>query len=247
MDITTTAILAAAGFAGGVWNAMASGATLFTFPILLAAGLPPVVANATSYLALLPSNAAAIPAYLKELRSVGSTIWPILVVANLGAILLVRSGDALFTNLVPMLILGASLLFAFGSKLHDFLIRQFGVNSDRSKSVLYALLFAFSIYGGYFGAGLGIILLAVMEVMGFQDFHVANSLKNLLATTLTICSIVIFGLNGVIDWTAARAMMAGSTVGGYLGGVYGRMVSQKLLRGILISFGFFLSTYYLAA
>ncbi len=225
MDITTTAILAAAGFAGGVWNAMASGATLFTFPILLAAGLPPVVANATNYLALLPSNAAAIPAYLKELRSVGSTIWPILVVANLGA----------------------NLLFAFGSKLHDFLIRQFGVNSDRSKSVLYALLFAFSIYGGYFGAGLGIILLAVMEVMGFRDFHVANSLKNLLATTLTICSIVIFGLNGVIDWTAARAMMAGSTVGGYLGGVYGRMVSQKLLRGILISFGFFLSTYYLAA
>lgn len=225
MDITTTAILAAAGFAGGVWNAMASGATLFTFPILLAAGLPPVVANATNYLALLPSNTAAIPAYLKELRSVGSTIWPILVVANLGA----------------------NLLFAFGSKLHDFLIRQFGVNSDRSKSVLYALLFAFSIYGSYFGAGLGIILLAVMEVMGFRDFHVANSLKNLLATTLTICSIVIFGLNGVIDWTAARAMMAGSTVGGYLGGVYGRMVSQKLLRGILISFGFFLSTYYLAA
>lgn len=93
--------------------------------------------------------------------------------------------------------------------------------------MLYLSLFLFSIYGGYFGAGLGIILLAIVQIMGFTAFHVAYSLKNLLATSFTLLSIAVFGVGGVIAWPEALTMMLGSTAGGYLGGRYGRLVNEK--------------------
>lgn len=105
-------------------------------------------------------------------------------------------------------------------------------------------LFLFSIYGGYFGAGLGIILLAVVQIMGFTSFHVANSLKNLLATSFTFLSIAVFGIGGIIAWPEALVMMVGSTVGGYLGGRYGRLVNENYLRIGVVAFGFFLSGVY---
>jgi uncharacterized membrane protein YfcA len=232
-------LLIGAGLFGGAWNAVAGGATLFTFPALLAAGLPPVTANATNFLALLPSNAAALPAYRRELAEIGAGLWPLLIVSGTGAIvgsvLLTVSDPAFFVNAVPPLILFATALFAFGGQLRQAMIRMAGERN--SAALLYVTLFVASIYGGYFGAGLGIILLGIVQVMGYTAFNMANSLKNFLATTFTLLSIAVFGVSGLIAWPEALIMMSGSTVGGYLGGRYARLVSERILRTVVIIFG----------
>ena len=246
MTIEATFFLVFVGLFGGAWNAIAGGATLFTFPALMAVGLSPIVANATNYLAMLPSNAAAIPAYSRELRSVGRKVIPLMIVSGLGAItgslLLLVSREALFEVLIPFLILAATVLFAFGSKINHYLQSVFSGRS--STAVLYAALFLLSIYGGYFGAGLGIVLLAIVQIMGFTSFHVANSLKNLLATSFTLLSIAVFGIGGIIAWPEALTMMVGSTVGGYLGGRYGKLINEKYLRRGIVVFGLALSAVY---
>ena len=246
MTTQSLIILLGAGLFGGAWNAVAGGATLFTFPALMAAGLPPVVANATNYLALLPSNAAALPAYRQELKQVGAALWPLLIWSGLGAVagslLLMVSDPDTFIALVPFLILLATGLFAFGEPLRRGLLVIAG---DRTSGVMvYAALFLFSIYGGYFGAGLGIILLALVQVLGYTAFHMANSIKNLLATSFTILSICIFGVGGLIAWPEALTMMIGSTAGGYLGGRYAKRVNEKILRVGVILFGLVLSGVY---
>lgn len=246
MDFTNLAILLCVGLIGGAWNAIAGGATLFTFPALMAAGLPPVVANATNFLGLLPSNAAALMAYKEELRNGGVLLVKLSVVSGAGAaagsVLLLVSDPQTFLFLVPFLLLAATLLFALGEPMRRAFVRLAG--ESHSSPAVYVVLFLVSIYGGYFGAGLGIILLAIAQIIGHSDFHAANSMKNLLATNFTIISIVIFGFGGLIDWTAAIVMMAGSTVGGYAGGQWARSVNQRLLRIMVVGFGVLLSLVY---
>ncbi|GKX34148.1 MAG: UPF0721 transmembrane protein [Rhizobiaceae bacterium MnEN-MB40S] len=248
LDTIQTATLVGVGVFGGAWNAIAGGATLLTFPALMVLGLPPMTANATNYLALLPSNAAALPAYRGELRGLGRALPPLLAVSGLGAMLgsalLVISDPELFVMLIPFLILFATILFAFGNRLREQLLRLVG--ETRSRTLIFAALFVFSIYGGYFGAGLGIILLAITQMLGFSDFHVANSIKNLLATSFTILSIVVFGVGGLIAWPEAIAMMAGSAIGGYAGGRLARQINPANLRGAVIMFGLILSVVYFA-
>lgn len=246
MDAGQIILLIGIGLFGGVWNAIAGGATLFTFPALMAVGLPPVVANATNYLALLPSNAAALPSYREELRGLGRTLLPLLIVSGLGAIcgslLLLVSDPDLFVVLIPFLILLATILFASGDALRRRLLAIAG--EAKGSTLIYVALFVCSIYGGYFGAGLGIILLAIAQIMGFNDFHVANSIKNLLATSFTLLSIIVFGIGGLIAWPEAITMMIGSTLGGYLGGRFAKRVNQSVLRGLVIGFGVVLSLVY---
>lgn len=246
MTLYEIGLLVGIGLLGGVWNAVAGGATLFTFPALMAAGLPPLVANATNFLALLPSNAAALPAYTQELRQVGRAVVPLAMTSGLGAIvgsvLLLFSDPGVFERLIPALILIATLLFAFGDAVRGKLLALAG--GTRTGMVVFAGLFLASIYGGYFGAGLGIILLAVAQIMGYGDFHTANAIKNLLATSFSVLSIVVFGVGGLIAWPQAFAMMAGSVVGGYLGGRLAKYANPGLLRGAVIIFGFVLSGVY---
>lgn len=246
MDLHTIILLLVIGLFGGVWNAIAGGATLFTFPALMYVGLPPVVANATNYLALLPSNAAALPAYRQELRQIGRAIVPLLIISGLGAIvgslLLMISDPAFFEMLIPFLILVATALFAFGSQLRGLIMRTAG--DMKGRQVIYAFLFIASIYGGYFGAGLGIILLAIAQLLGFSDFNTANSVKNLLATSFTLLSIIVFGIGGLIAWQHAMVMMVGSTIGGYAGGRIAKRVNERFLRIVVIVFGVTLSAVY---
>lgn len=248
MNASQILILASIGFVGGIWNAIAGGATLFTFPALMAVGLPPVVANATNYLALLPSNAAALPAYREELRKLGKRLLPLVVVSGLGALagsmLLIVSDPEFFVVLIPFLILLATLLFAFGDRLRRKLLGHFGETG--SGVILYAALFVSSVYGGYFGAGLGVILLAIAQFMGFSGFHMANSIKNLLAVSFTLLSVLVFGIGGLIAWPEASTMMAGSLLGGYAGGRLAKRVHTRYLHGAVIVFGFVLSGVYFA-
>lgn len=242
------ALLFAVGLFGGAWNAVAGGASLFTFPALMAAGLPPVVANATNYLALLPANAAALPAYRRELAGVGAAIWPLMIISGLGAVvgalLLLVADPMVFAALIPWLILFATGLFAFGDALRKRLTALAGVKGGGR--IARAALFMLSIYGGFFGAGLGVVLLAIAQIMGFTSFHVANSLKNLLATSFTILSIIVFSIGGLIAWPEGAAMMAGATVGGYCGGRLARRANEPVLRAVVIVYGVATTALYFA-
>ncbi|MEM9430559.1 MAG: sulfite exporter TauE/SafE family protein [Pseudomonadota bacterium] len=240
-------LLVTVGLLAGIWNAIAGGATLFSFPALMALGLSPMVANATNFVALFPANLAALPAYGPELRAVGRALLPILGTSCLGAAagsaLLLISDPALFRVLIPFLLLLATLLFAFGDRLRAGLIALAG--EARGAHIAFAALFLTSIYGGYFGAGLGIILLGIAQILGYEDFHTANAIKNLTATGFVLVSIAVFGLGGLIAWPEALTMMAGSTMGGYLGGRIAKRVNQRLLRSAVIAFGLILTAVYI--
>ncbi|MEM6634524.1 MAG: sulfite exporter TauE/SafE family protein [Pseudomonadota bacterium] len=246
MAIPDVLLLLGVGLIGGLWNAVAGGATLFTFPALMIVGLPPMVANATNFLGLLPSNAAALFAYKDELREIGRALLPMVIVSGAGAVigslLLVWSDAETFLVLVPFLILTAVLLFAFGERARGALVHFAG--AAQTYWAVAVLLFLASIYGGYFGAGLGIILLAVAQLSGYSNFHRANAIKNLLATSFTAISISVFGLGGLIDWTAGLIMIFGSTLGGYLGGRLAKRVNQDLLRAAVTLFGLVLAATY---
>ena len=241
-------MLFAAGFVAGGVNALAGGATLLTFPVLMAAGLPPTVANASNFVAVLPGNAAALPAYARELGNHKQEAMRLVITSlaggALGCVLLIYSTDNFFLEIVPWLILTATLLYAFGGKINEAVTKR-----NQGKAIAagwpgYALMFVFSIYGGYFGAGLGVITLAVLKMIGYIDFHEANALKNLTNTAVSILGVIIFAYSGLIAWPQALVMMVGAAIGGYASAYYAKRISQKLLTSAVIILGFCLSAYY---
>jgi uncharacterized membrane protein YfcA len=248
MAIEIILMLFLAGFVAGGINALAGGATLLTFPVLMAAGLPPTIANASNFVAVLPGNAAAIPAYAKELKGHKTEAYR-LVVASLaggaiGCIFLVYSTDNFFLEIVPWLILTATLLYAFGGRINEYISKR-----NQGKAIAegwpgYFLMFLFAIYGGYFGAGLGVITLAVLKMIGYADFHEANALKNLTNTAVSLLGVGIFAVSGLIAWPHALVMMAGAAIGGYASAYYAKRIPQVLLTNTVIVLGFALSAYY---
>ena len=241
-------LLLAAGLFAGALNAIAGGATFFTFPALMLTGLPPLVANATNFVALAPSNIAALPAFRAELRRIGRALIPLLAVGGLGGLLgalaLLWLGAGLFASAVPWLMATATLLFAGAPHLRKwFQARSRGWAGSGSAPTL-VLLFVFSVYGGYFGAGLGQIILAALIISGHGDFHAANALKNAVIAAISLTSVAIYALSGVVAWPEAGIMLTGATLGGFFGGRYSRLVPQLILRRLVITFGLFLTTYY---
>ncbi|MEM9279911.1 MAG: sulfite exporter TauE/SafE family protein [Pseudomonadota bacterium] len=241
-------MLVAAGFVAGGINALAGGSTLLTFPVLMAAGLPPTVANASNFVSALLGNAAAIPAYYKEIADNKTVAFRLtlasLAGATIGCLLLINSTDDVFLEIVPWLILTATLFYAFGGQISGLIRSRNGGGAMVADIPGYVLTFLFSIYGGYFGAGLGVITLAVLKMIGYSDFHEANALKNLTNTMIGILGIIIFSLNGLIAWTEAIVMMVGAGLGGYTSIRYARRISQRLLTNAVIILGLCLSVYY---
>ena len=247
MDYATLAFLFATGIVAGVFNSIAGGATFISFPVLMASGLPPLVANATNFVALLPSNAAAVPAFKNELLSLGRRLWIDLFICAAGGIvgvlLLLKLGEGTFTTLVPWLMLIAVTIYALGNQVRSFIQSIFSQNG--SDVIGRVLLFCFSIYGGYFGAGLGVILLASFTIAGYTNAHLANAIKNAAGTVISLVSIVVVASSGLVDWPYAIAMMVGATLGGAFGGGFSKKLSQKVMRGLVISFGLIVSAVYL--
>ena len=248
MSIEIILMLFVAGFVAGGVNAIAGGATLLTFPVLMAAGLPPTVANASNFVAILPGNAAAIPAYARELGDNRQEALRLVLFSlaggAIGSVLLIYSTDSFFLKLVPWLILLATLFYAFGGKLNQWASAKFGGKAIAAGLPGYLLMFLFSIYGGYFGAGLGVITLAVLKIMGYLDFHQANAFKNLTNTVVSVLGVFLFAFSGLISWPEALVMMVGATAGGYGSARFARRIPQKLLNSAVITLGFLLSIYY---
>lgn len=243
------ALLAAAAFAAGAINAVAGGGTLLTFPALMGIGVPATVANATSTIALLPGSLAGAWGYRRELRTVrrfALLLLPVSLVGGIvGSLLLVGYPDA-FKALVPWLILTAALLFALQPMMNRLLKKQ-----DASRPVgttvtagIMAFQFLVAVYGGYFGAGIGILMLTALGFMHVGDIHHMNAVKTLLASAINLVSVVVFVAENLIWWHYAAAMVVAAILGGYLGASVARKLQPKYVRWIVIVIGFGLAVYY---
>jgi len=236
MDIDALGLLLGAGFLGGIVNAVAGGATLLTFPAMLAAGLPPLTANASNAVAVAPGHllAAAADAGRPRLGSPGAA--PLLATALAGgiagALLLLVTPPGIFLVFVPLLVGGATALFAFAPLLVGG--RPAGARRRRSR---VAVLLAASVYGGYFGAGLGVLLLAAVVLTGAEDGRTANACKNLLAATVSLGTIAVFSLQGLVSWPETTVMLAGACAGGWVGGRLLPRLSAALVRRVVVGLG----------
>lgn len=247
-DPSILVLLFFAGIAAGVSNAVAGGGTFFTFPVFLAAGIPPIVANASNAIAVWPGHAMAVVGYRKELSRLKSQLWKSCLIVFLGgaigAYLLSIISNAAFTKLIPLLILFATLLFAFGKKLVSLVNARMTVRSSANPYIKRISELVFAVYGGFFGAGYGIMLMAWLQMTNDHDLQTNNALKNLIATIMASVAVTVFVVTGIISWWHTGAAFVGAIIGGLLGAKVVRLLSEQWLSRVVIVFGLFLSVYY---
>jgi uncharacterized protein len=240
-------VLIAIGVLAGFSNAVVGGGTLFTFPAILAVGLSPVIANATTTVALWPGTVTSARAQLGELKRSSHALYPRVIGATagglIGAVLLLASGDTLFFQLVPWLLATATVLFTFARQIVKRVAR-IGEFTHGNTTALVAMEFVCSIYGGYFGAAIGILLLASMALAGEHDMQSANAQRNYLVCFINGIATLIFVVMGVVDWTVALIVMAGSVAGGYIGGKFARRIPGGALRHLVTAAGVIFSIVY---
>jgi uncharacterized membrane protein YfcA len=241
---------------GGALNAVAGGGSFLTLPALIVAGVPPVIANATSTLALWPASLSSTFAYRRELRS--SREWLIVlgvtsVLGGLaGALLLVRTSDDAFLRLLPWLMLVAAATFTFGSRLrpapkagadptHPF-EHGAGWRPALLGVILAQLLIA--TYGGYFGGGMGIMMLATMALAGMSNIHEMNGLKSFLGVAINGFALATFVITGTVSWQYGLAMAVGATLGGYLTASFARTIDPRYVRWFVIAVGWVMTIYF---
>lgn len=236
-------LLLLSAFIAGVVNSIAGGGTLLTFPSLLAAHVPSVVANATNTMALAPGSLSAFFGYHEARRNQNDLIWyavPSFFGGILGALILVGGGERFFNRLVPWLILGATLLFALQGVLRPPSSAGDGAAAPPSPGRRWggaAVQFAIAVYGGFFGAGIGILMMATMGLMGFTDVHATNRLKNVCAAVINGIAAVTFALAGQVRWSLAVVMAIAAIAGGYLGARWAQRIPRNWVRGVVIGIG----------
>jgi uncharacterized protein len=239
--------LVAASFAAGVMNAMAGGGTILTFPTLVFLGLPAIAANATSTVALLPGAAASLFGYRREVAEhrpwLKTLFLPSLLGGALGSVLLLRTPEQIFANLAPVLILFATALFMIQGAVSRRLAAAAGGGGDpghisaRRWAVASLLQFGVALYGGYFGAGIGILMLALLGFLGLNDIHGMNGLKNFFGLCINSVAAVYFILRGAVDWPAALVLVTGATLGGYAGARFARRIGKEKARAAVVVIG----------
>ncbi|HLX09488.1 MAG TPA: sulfite exporter TauE/SafE family protein [Thermoanaerobaculia bacterium] len=261
------AIMLAAAAAGGLMNALAGGGTIITFPTLMFLGEPAIIANATSTVALLPGAAASMAGYGQEVAThkewLKTLLIPSVVGGGIGSLLLLRTPEKTFANLAPLLVLFATLLFLW----QGFLARRrerrraaasapaaggppgaapppaadgppsLGLSGRRwTAAVLFQ--FAISIYGGYFGAAIGILMLAVLGFLGLTNIFAMNGLKNFFGFCINGVAAAYFILRGAVVWPVALLMMAGAIAGGYGGARLAKVIGKEKARAAVVVIGF---------
>jgi len=231
--------LLSAAFAAGAMNAIAGGGTLLTFPTLLFFGTSPIVANATSTLALVIGTAGGVFGYREHLQSIREWLWRFLPVSLIGGLigsyLLTRTTDKAFSRLVPFLILFATILFLAQGAFRRLARAEQEASGPVRSRIAVALLFQLlvAIYGGYFGAGIGILMLASLGFIGFQHIHQMNALKTILSAVINLVAGLLFIFAGLVDWPRALIMTAGALAGYF--------ASQARVRHVITAIGLTLS------
>jgi uncharacterized protein len=238
--------LVVAAAVGGAMNAVAGGGTLVTFPALLLFGTPAIAANATSTLALVIGTSGGIYGFRKHIHPVKSWLWrfaPVSLIGGLaGGVLLTYTSNKMFSKLVPFLILFATVLFLSQGVFRRIAGEHLATQSSRYQ-VAGAITFQFlvSIYGGYFGAGAGILMLATLGYIGLHNIHEMNTLKTMLGSTINLVAAAWFVRAGLIHWPKAGVMTAGALVGYYCGSHYSQRIPQQRVRQIITVIGLILS------
>ncbi len=241
-------LLFAAAVGAGVMNSMAGGGTLLTFPSLLAAGVSPVVANATNAVALVPGSFTSGFTYRRELGQYGSRLVVVLILTSavggcVGAWLVAKAGDALFRRLVPWLIIGSTVLFILQEPLRRWRERQTAAGHVRpplGEGSIWGLAmahFLVSVYGGFFGAGMGILMLAELGMAGLNNIHQMNALKNFGAAFINLTAALTFILAGLVFWRLAALMAVGGILGGWGGARLAQRIGQGPVRWVVVAIG----------
>ena len=243
MHLSSLLVLLCAGFVAGAINAIAGGGTLLTFPVLIWLGLDAKVANGTSTVALWPGLFGGLFGYRKELENsstillrLGSTS---VIGGALGAWLLIWTPSPVFASLVPFLILFATILFMCHGEINKRL--RLGSLDEKPMGLWWtgAMIFQFfsAMYGGYFGAGNGILMLAALGLLGLNDLNRANGIKNFLGICINSIAVLSFSLAGLVVWEDALVMACGAILGGYFGASTAKRVGQKWVRRAIVLIG----------
>jgi uncharacterized membrane protein YfcA len=244
VSLATYALLFVAAAVGGAINSVAGGGSFVAFPALLFAGVPPVAANATNTIALWPGSLASAVAYRRELGEARRELVPLgaasLIGGIAGSVLLLRTSDHTFVLLIPWLLLFATLLFSFGGPVS----RKLTGGKQASLAVGVAAQLFIGLYGGYFGGGIGIMMLAVLALLGMTNIHKMNALKAVLGTLVNGVAVVTFVIAGAVAWAPGSVMIVGGIVGGYAGAAIARRVEPLTVRRVVLCVAWVMTGYF---
>jgi uncharacterized protein len=249
LPIHTAIFLFFAGVLGGALNAVAGGGSFIAFPALLFTGVPPIAANATNAVALWVGVTASGGAYRKHYDISRRVLIPLAVTSVIGGIagafLLLHTPARTFLQVLPWLMLGATLLFAVGNRLSRGTSSAIARDAPTS-AITFAALFELvvAVYGGYFGGGVGIMNLAMLAAIGMTDIHAMNALKVLLGGIINGTAVIAFTVAGAVVWKQGAVMIAGAIVGGYFGAHYAQKLPQSWIRWFVIAVGTGMTAYF---
>ncbi len=238
----TTLLIVVAAFLAGILNAIAGGGTFLTFPALVFAGVPPIIANATSAMAVFPGYLSSAAGFRNDIATINRRQLmrqcALSLVGGLtGAFLLLVSSNAAFSLIVPFLLLASTAIFAFQDRLLAW-GRTGGMQLTPYGAIGTVLV---AIYGGYFNGGLGIVLLALYAMWGLTSINLMNGLKNGISFVISAISVLTFALAGLIVWPKVLIMMAANILGGYIGAKIAKRLSKPVVRTIIITVGLVMS------
>jgi uncharacterized protein len=249
LNLESIVFLFVAGVLGGALNAVAGGGSFIAFPALLFTGVPPIPANATNTIALWTAAAASGGAYRKRLDVPRRVLIPLLVASLIGglagAFLLLRTPAHTFMRVLPWLTLGATLLFAFGKKLaggRGSMLEHEASKRALAAATLFQLVVA--IYGGYFGGGMGIVILAMLAALGMTDIHAMNALKSVMGFVINGVAVVAFIVARAVYWKHGLIMIAGGILGGYVGAHYAQKLPPAWIRAFVVLVGTGMTVYF---
>jgi len=251
LSIIELVLLAAVGAFAAAINAAAGGGTFFTFPTLVFCGLPPTLANTTSTFGVWFGSLGSVGGYWNEIKSSRKDAFWFCIIATIGSligsVLLLVTPQDTFAGMVPYLMLGAVSLFALGRKALDWVEKKLPPSPKLSvagKAGIGLMQLLVGIYGGFFGAGIGILMIAIFELTGIRDIHRINGMKVLIATCINFVSVATFVIAGAVIWAAGLSLVAGSIVGGYYGAVLTKRIPQLWIRRFIIIYGLLISLWF---
>jgi uncharacterized membrane protein YfcA len=250
LHLHNATLLFVAAVAAGALNAVAGGGGFIAFPALIFTGMQPIAANATNTCALWPGTIASAGAYRTALRGRLHTIAPLVVSGIIGGIIgsfvLLHTPQRTFLKLVPWFLLIATLLFTFSKRITQFLRLRAEIGRETSIGVIGGAVvqLVISIYIGYFGAGAGILMLAMLALLGETDIHAMNGMKTLLATIANGMALAMFIVNRAVVWPQALLMLVGAAIGGYAAAWYAQRIDARITRALVIITGFGMAAWF---
>ncbi len=243
MSIFNEILIFLAAVTAGFINAMAGGGTLVSFPVLLAVGISPVVANVTNTVALVPGTIGGMWAQRRDFVSQRARLLKLLPVSVIGGVagglLILNTSEDAFKSLIPYLILLATMLLALQVKIKNWVVNRIGQahTEHHNPAIMMGVVFMTAVYGGYFGAGMGVILMAVLGLVTDENMTRLNFLKQALGFVINLAAAIYFAFSGKVDWMVAFIMIFGSLTGGWVGGKLAGRMKPEILRWIVVTAG----------